>query len=673
MSDINLFYFSWSIIIYLTFFLFFILISIFGFIFFFFIKKINNKKWNLNFLEQAVLSFIIGLSIYITISFILDIFQFFNFYSAYLSIIIVDCFFIMYLIKKKILIKESVLNFFLSIKAKIKKNPRRYLIYICILFLTFLLQFWIQWTLVTSEYAIPSKDTYVWLGQSWYLLEKGYLWRDHMPLHYPKGYTFFLAGPELINPNYRFAYFYFKFGGMCMFSLFLFVLFIILKSIFKKSYLILTGLLLAIISNFLFTRFTTFVSSSLPTLVILISLIILLKKCPFYILGFFISLIFLTNSFFALIFILIISYLVFMNLLTLKKNKKKFFIDYIFKPLLLTSILILPYVIHILIVKNIVISDLFSAYSEMFGFKIICVKYNIININYFNILHPLILREILTYFFPDNSFVLMFLDIERKAFSYYIILTFIILFIPIKRFFNSNFKEILNFGKISLVLVLSFYVGEILFSNISIIFTENLGWFKWRALESLTGPIVILTLFLIEKIVKNGQRLTYYLKIKSKKYNLLLRNTFLSKIIRIENIIVILLLISVFSSVFVHKRIYLSYYFEKDQIDSIFYIKQNVPEDSKILVSDFNDGPNCLYNLLSTYKVYKWDFEFAENTFNETIDYIIEKKIEYILLDYTMINSTELSFFNNYLEFKNLYENDFNIIFEVKIDFELYV
>ena len=52
-----------------------------------------------------------------------------------------------------------------------------------------------------------------------------------------------------------------------------------------------------------------------------------------------------------------------------------------------------------------------------------------------------------------------------------------------------------------------------------------------------------------------------------------------------------------------------------------------------------------------------------------TLSYAKEKRIDYILLDYTMINKTELSYFTSYIYFENLYENDYNIIFEVKIDF----
>ena len=147
-----------------------------------------------------------------------------------------------------------------------------------------------------------------------------------------------------------------------------------------------------------------------------------------------------------------------------------------------------------------------------------------------------------------------------------------------------------------------------------------------------------------------------------------MKNNYISKFFRLENILIALLLGSSISTIFTNQRIYTSYYFEQEHIEAIFYIKENVPENSKILVSDFDHTTNSFYDLLSTYKVYIWDFEFSENSFNETIDYIIEKDIEYILLDDTTVNSTERSIIKNYFYFEELYENDICIIFEVEID-----
>ena len=240
-------YFLNFLLVSFIFYLFVLLISVFGFIFFYYIRKINNKDWELNFLEKFIISFALGLSVYISFCFILDIYQFYNFFSGYYSIAIIDALFIWYLIYRGELNREKISEFYYSIKNKFIAKKKETITLILILIFVFSWQIWVQWGIITKEYAIPSKDTYVWLGQSWYLLENGYIWREHMPIHYPKGYTFFLAGPELIYPNWRLAYFFMKFAGIPFFSFYILVIFILLKRIFEKNYMIFIGLLMTLI------------------------------------------------------------------------------------------------------------------------------------------------------------------------------------------------------------------------------------------------------------------------------------------------------------------------------------------------------------------------------------------------------------------------------------------
>jgi len=628
-------------------------------------KKIDKKDWELNVLEKFVVSFAIGLSVYVALSFILDIFHFYNFFSAYFSIAIIDALFIWYLIYHGELNREKVLKFTSSIRNKFTEDPKRTIFLIIILILIFGWQIWIQWEIITNEYAIPSKDTYVWLGQSWYLLENGYIWREHMPFHYPKGYTFFLAGPELIYPDWRLAYFYMKFGGIPLFSLYIFVIFLILKRIFNSNYMILIGLLLTLLSNFLFSRFNSNVSSSITALLILISLIILISRCPFYLIGFFVALVFLFNAIMGLFYLMAILSLLLFKLISNEKGVKHFLLNYIIIPSTLIMILLIPYIIHITIVKQISLLDLIFAYFTQLGFLEVNLSKNVISIKYHEFL--LQFRYILRDFIPDNDVISIFLDLEKRVLSFYLLFALITLFLPTKKYFKKNYTDIINFGKISLLIIIAFYTAEIIFEDSLNLFTQSLAWFKWRTVEALAGPMIILACFTIEKIIEKAKLVTSYLLRNFSSYNKLIHNKKFFSILRIENILITLILISSISSIYAHQRIYSSYYFEQDQIETIFYIKENVPYNSKILVSDFNDGPNCLYNLLSTYKVYKWDFEFEKNTFNETINYILEKDIEYILLDYTMINSTEKSYFTSYFGFDELYENDYNIVFEVDI------
>jgi len=104
----------------LIFILFFFILSVFGYFFLFLIKKLNKNKENMifkSFLEELFLSFGIGVSVYISLGYFLDLFALFNFYTAYLSLIIFNLLFIIYYYRenkevfKKKCNKDSLYNF----------------------------------------------------------------------------------------------------------------------------------------------------------------------------------------------------------------------------------------------------------------------------------------------------------------------------------------------------------------------------------------------------------------------------------------------------------------------------------------------------------------------------------------------------------------------------------
>jgi len=97
--DISREYVPYFFLVGLVFIAFFFILSIFGFFFLFLIKKYSRKKENFHtflFLDQLFISFGIGISIYISLSYLLDLFSLFNFFTAYLSIVIFDVFFLIF-------------------------------------------------------------------------------------------------------------------------------------------------------------------------------------------------------------------------------------------------------------------------------------------------------------------------------------------------------------------------------------------------------------------------------------------------------------------------------------------------------------------------------------------------------------------------------------------------
>jgi len=648
--------------------LFIFLISIFGFIFLFLIKKINKSDWGLNKIEYLVLSFSIGLSIYISYSFIIDIFQVFNFFTAYLPILVIDILFISFLFYKKKISKKSIENYFLTLIKKLNKNSKKVVTFFLIIIVVLSIQIYFQWRAVTEEYALASKDTYLWLGHYWYLLEEGCLWREGLALHYPKGYVFFLAGPVLIHPNYRFAYFFFKFGGIPFFSFFIITLSIILKKIFEKNFLILFGLILTLLSTFIFARFDVFTSSVIPTFLILVIIIILNSKCPFYIVGFLISLAFLTNSVFALFLLIGFSLLFIVKMIFRQKKLKSIFFNDILKTSILCIILLIPYIINTIIVQNVSLFDIIYRYSLEFGI----VELNFIKINEFEkfgFLLRIDYSDILKQSIPDNDITHGFLDIEKKILSLFFIFDLIGLILPRKKIIDEKRREIFNFLRISVIVVLFSYAVEIIafMSPVSIWFLLNFAWIKWRALEAFVGPCIVMACLVSEIFINKTKKFTIWLSNKCKIYKKMINNDFGSKFLKIENIIIILLLISSMGLFVNRSKASNEYYFNKDHIDTIFYIKDNIPENSKILVNFYDGTGDALHSALSNYKLYDWEFSEGENNINEIKQYIVDKNIKFVLIDLETVNSTELDSFLLDPTYKNLFENEIHVLLEFNI------
>lgn len=670
------FYFVNFLLVCIAFSLFILLIAIFGMIILYFIRKFNKKEWGINFLEFFIISFAIGLSIYLFICFILDIFMFFNFYSAYLSIIIIDVIFILYLIYHKDLTREKISNFFASIKIRFTNNPKDLKIFVGIIIIILIIQISIQWRIITSSYALPSRDTYALMGHMYHLMDKGYLWRERHSIHYPKGFHFFITAPVLIYPDFYFAYIYLKFSGILIMSFYIIVMSLILKRIFKKNYLVLTGLMLTLISNILWSRFTINISSTIPTIMMLISFIIFRSKCPFYLTSFLFQIMFLMNPTLAFCYILVWVFLILLKLTSEEYNFRIVLIDYLIKPLILMILFILSYIFNTLIVKNITFIDFLNAFFYFFKFSTININLSknsdllILNSILLNIDFSDILKNLL----PHNDFLHAFFDMEKRTLSFFLIFTFVGLFLPTKKYFGKEFSELVKLTKFSLFVLICLYLFKALFENSNIILFFFLIYvIQPKAVEAYVGPIIIFCCFNLNLIIEKAKVFTIYLKNKYSSYRNLLKNNTFSKFFRMENIIITILLISLSSTFIVHRDVDYNVYFEKEQIETIFYIKDNIPEDSKILVNFYDGMGDALHSMLSTYDLYDWEFSEGKNDILKIKQYIKEKNIEYILLDLEYVNSTELYNFTSSPHFENLYENEIHIFFEYNDDSDLFL
>jgi len=123
-----------------------------------------------SFLEELFLSFGIGVSVYISLGYFLDLFALFNFYTAYLSLIIFNLLFIIYYYRenkevfKKKCNKDSLYNF---LKAYFSKKDNIFLL--GVLFLTILIIFIIQWFIIIDIYIHYIKLIYIFFLPNKYI------------------------------------------------------------------------------------------------------------------------------------------------------------------------------------------------------------------------------------------------------------------------------------------------------------------------------------------------------------------------------------------------------------------------------------------------------------------------------------------------------------------------
>ncbi|MHA1336914.1 MAG: hypothetical protein ACTSPW_14455, partial [Promethearchaeota archaeon] len=242
-----------------------VLITILGGIILFIILKKEKSEWDIGKLEYCLLSYAIGISIYLIISYILDIFLVFNIYFGYFLVI-----------------KESIQN----------NNTKIYkIILFSIVIFFIILRFF---PLLALSSSLPAEDPFAWTVSIFYLLDHQHINYDLFRSYYPCGFTFINAGTLLIAPSKTVAFFYMKFGFIPYLFLLILCLYSILIQFFKDNLeYIFFCIFLMLSYNYLLQRTIIFLPSLIVNILILISILILTTKIPNYLLGFTIPAMFL--------------------------------------------------------------------------------------------------------------------------------------------------------------------------------------------------------------------------------------------------------------------------------------------------------------------------------------------------------------------------------------------
>lgn len=622
----------------------------------------ENVKKSLSFLEQFFVSFGIGLSIYVSISYFLDIFKLFNFFTAYLSIIIFDSLFLVYFFNKnhdELMVKYN--KDFLKERLKQFLSVKNNLIQLCALIFTIIFIFIIQWVIITEATSLNYTDPYKWYQATFYLLDNGHIDYTHLDYNYPSGHAFFNAGVLLIYPDYLFGYYYFKLIPIYFILFYVIIAFVIVRKLFKSNYLIILSLLFILTSRYFISRTLLYLSSSLASALLIISLIILINKYPDYVMGFFIAGLYLIHNLttFYFIFVLLSYYLI---RFLLKAKKLEIVLEQIFSIIFLigiTIVLLIPYLLGIYLIYNDSLIDFVAHFFERFSkadyaYLIKYSRYH--DEGLINLVYPL------DYFKSFIKIDLLELIDELLKRSIYLFFIFTILGLIIYLNPKKNVKDIetLIFFKLFIIVIILFFFLPYFFDSLNFFIK-----FRKRILQSFSLPIIIMALYSIEWIVNLSKNFTKFLAFKLKFYeNLIHTNKFYSKLFRIESIIIIFLTASLSSSVLTHRFPDYYYYYEDELVEVVLYLRTHAEPNSKILRKDYDTTP--IFRMLYDMKVKEWDLN-KSSTYDDLLLEIDERDIDYLIFpkDYFHNGSID-NLITKEDDFKELVDNDEYFLFKIK-------
>ena len=631
-------FFTYFLITSIIFFLFFFLIVILGYIILKFgFNKLFKITKKVPILLNIFLCYGVGLSIYISLSYFLLIFKAFNFYFAYLPLIIIDfLFFLLLIIRKEVnreKLKTSLNNFILKI---IRNKMHLISIFIALAIILFF-QFSFQWAIISNSKGLIFDDPYTTLEVVTTLTYDGILNKEFSDFFfYPPGFNIFCSGALLISKNYMVIYSFLKFGSINILFLFVLLIFSLTLEIFKKIYIAFVCSML-FLSSYLYTfRMNAFLSSYVATFFICISFVIFITdKKNISLLGFFIPLLYSINAIAAFYYYILIFFF-----LILFINKVKKYSKIILRFLIITLLIFIPFIVYLqsLGINIIYLIDWYYRLTLNTTSHLQSPSFILsLNINYINPVGGLF-----DFFFGGDIPYVFKLFPETILFF----IIFSLLGLIYKSYRKSNTSKLIH-----ILCILSLFI--ILFSTNSIVYDSiSSGFFTTYHIRILTfySPlIVILCGFGIRYTEVKIRKLKFYLK-KSEKF------------VNVFNFLFIFLLI--LSSISIHldqkevSSTWMQYPYDDNTIESYFYLRINIPQNSKIMV------PNLTHSQ-SLSQIDRWLYDMELNispfnlttTFLEFEQYVIAHNLDFFLLEksnYDQYIFNNLSYFE---EYDSVFEN----------------
>ena len=597
---------------YAIFSLFFVNITLLGGIFIYILQKYGKRKWNLSLLEYSFISFAVGILIYIVFGYLLSFFKVFNFYTAYLPLLVLAAGFLFVLYFNKTLHK-----IWAKLIIQLKSKYKELIIYGSILCIIFLFQFLTYLPMILEDSGLLGADSYYWTRQTLYLNQNELVnYHEHWST-YPWGFIIYCGGNLLISPDFTTTYYFMKFACFPFLNLYILIMFSISKRLFKERFLIFYCLL-AVLSNIYFlSRTFSFLSSTLSILLILISLIIFLTRVPNYFLGFIVAAIFLFNPAYSFLYILMFLIFYTYKILTSQKTKKMIFRE--LAKIAITSFIFLSiYGFSVIFIYR---GNLISILISFFKFS---------TIEAFTIsFTPVVIEEI-------NVFNLILGAIYSITF---LILPILGIIIKTKGKKEKKRKDIYLFMKICVLL--TFVIVYILPIFIKTGFFDT---YYTRTLEAFFPCIILLSGISIYKLKFYLENQWQRLKTSKVKFNNWINSVNLfNRILNFPNIIIFTIILASFLNlIYVRDNLYMDYRFDDSLIDSVFYVENNLEGSSNIGVgANYRNNTfqetHSPFGLLYNYNLFSYSEEY-NLTITEFTNFWQVNNVEYFIIKLSEYN-----------------------------------
>lgn len=685
--------FYYTTLVILVFFIFSFIIAGLGYITIKIVSRGKQKLWKLTNLEKFFIYYVIGLSIYVLYLLILDFMKSVTIFTGLLPLIIVEISFYGFFLYKRFKNHQKSVNRDSNQKQdkKLKRKliqtglSKERLILLGIIFLIILFQFRELYPTLVSNSSLLSSDTYFWTGNTYYILDQGYIDRKFVSSVYPRIFSLICASHLLFYPNKIFLYFFMKFASIPLLIMVILGIFSIAKRFFKKkSYLIYFSLISLLFYNYFLQRVIMFLPSAISSLLILISLMIFSTDAPNTLNGLIIPITYLIHplSAFFLISLVIAFYLAKFFRNDKKKTLKDRFKDtsFLIEPIIIMSLIFLSILLLFLRISILKDMNYFQVINKSYQFFLRKISFQDLNpsseaflTGSNNSVRFSIIRFLSDLFVVD---ILIELILERTI-GFFFIFAIIGIFTRSK----SN-RESIKDGKllikIGVLLIITFFYVPYLF-HLKIINSNSFyAWAKYRILESFAPHLIILSAFGVEFVIDRSNQFADKIKrkiIKKKrryektpkdnnKYKKPLSNAILNQ----KRILILLLIGSSTTFYLTREKFWYDYYYEYHYMDNYFYIFEHIPEGTRIAVRDYSYDEseateNRVYELLNSYETVKYNVT-KQTTYSNFTHFCTSEQVQYVLMKRPFFNQTFLEKFDE--------QNHFELVYRKKDNPDLY-